>query len=248
MKIINLLSAVCVCLLVSISSSASAAIIDFETQPNGSGSTDNTALGLNDAYVIDGVSVTFGFDADNDGVTDTEAIFEQAGDTDTTRGFLNDVLGQFDTADPGFESQLGNYFLRKQGNINSDFGTFIIDYTSSTPVTAASGEIWDIDGGGLGDEQYQIQAFDSNNSLLATIISPLGNDLTLDGRPFTFGFSGLSGIDQIRIDFISQKSKIGLAFNNFSPTTTVVPVPAAIWLFGSGMLGLIGVARRKNAA
>jgi len=29
--------------------------------------------------------------------------------------------------------------------------------------------------------------------------------------------------------------------------TTVIPVPAAIWLFGSGLLGLIGIARRKNA-
>ena len=28
-------------------------------------------------------------------------------------------------------------------------------------------------------------------------------------------------------------------------TTTVVPVPAAVWLFGSGLLGLVGVARRK---
>jgi len=27
-----------------------------------------------------------------------------------------------------------------------------------------------------------------------------------------------------------------------------VPVPAAVWLFGSGLLGLIGVARRKTAA
>ena len=26
---------------------------------------------------------------------------------------------------------------------------------------------------------------------------------------------------------------------------TVVPVPAAVWLFGSGLLGLIGIARRK---
>ena len=26
-----------------------------------------------------------------------------------------------------------------------------------------------------------------------------------------------------------------------------VPVPAAVWLFGSGLLGLIGVARRKKA-
>ena len=27
----------------------------------------------------------------------------------------------------------------------------------------------------------------------------------------------------------------------------VVPVPAAVWLFGSGLLGLVGVARRKRA-
>ena len=34
-----------------------------------------------------------------------------------------------------------------------------------------------------------------------------------------------------------------------SGTVTVnpVPVPAAVWLFGSGLLGLIGVARRRNA-
>ncbi|MFV9616891.1 MAG: VPLPA-CTERM sorting domain-containing protein, partial [Gammaproteobacteria bacterium] len=29
---------------------------------------------------------------------------------------------------------------------------------------------------------------------------------------------------------------------------TVVPVPAAAWLFGSGLLGLVGVARRKVLA
>ena len=31
----------------------------------------------------------------------------------------------------------------------------------------------------------------------------------------------------------------------FLLTTSAVPVPAAAWLFGSGLLGLIGVARRK---
>lgn len=34
----------------------------------------------------------------------------------------------------------------------------------------------------------------------------------------------------------------------FSVTeVTAVPVPAAVWLFGSGLLGLVGVARRKKA-
>jgi hypothetical protein len=31
------------------------------------------------------------------------------------------------------------------------------------------------------------------------------------------------------------------------PPSAAVPVPAAVWLFGSGLLGLVGVARRKAA-
>ena len=30
-------------------------------------------------------------------------------------------------------------------------------------------------------------------------------------------------------------------------TSAVVPVPAGVWLFGSGLIGLIGIARRKTA-
>ena len=34
---------------------------------------------------------------------------------------------------------------------------------------------------------------------------------------------------------------------NFRVTSAVVPVPAAVWLFGSGIIGLIGLAKRKKA-
>ncbi|MGB5259912.1 MAG: VPLPA-CTERM sorting domain-containing protein [Gammaproteobacteria bacterium] len=39
-------------------------------------------------------------------------------------------------------------------------------------------------------------------------------------------------------------------FDNITITTDVnaIPIPAAVWLFGSGLVGLIGVARRKKAA
>jgi hypothetical protein len=30
--------------------------------------------------------------------------------------------------------------------------------------------------------------------------------------------------------------------------TTVVPIPASLWLFGSGLLWLAGIARKKTAA
>jgi hypothetical protein len=38
-------------------------------------------------------------------------------------------------------------------------------------------------------------------------------------------------------------------FPDFNGTTvTVVPIPAALWLFGSGLVGLIGIARCRGAA
>jgi hypothetical protein len=33
-----------------------------------------------------------------------------------------------------------------------------------------------------------------------------------------------------------------------APSTAPVPVPAAIWLLGSGLMGLVGIGRRRNAA
>ena len=34
---------------------------------------------------------------------------------------------------------------------------------------------------------------------------------------------------------------------SITPVVSSVPLPAAVWLFGSGLLGLVGVARRKKA-
>jgi hypothetical protein len=39
-----------------------------------------------------------------------------------------------------------------------------------------------------------------------------------------------------------------LQFDSFSVTAASVPIPAAFYLFGSGLLGLVGMARCKKAA
>ena len=210
---------------------STAQIIDFETTPSGASATDNALLELNDAYTVGDVSVTFGFDNDGDGITETRAKFEQTGPSDPERGFEGCPVSSFvdDTADPGFETQLGGFFLRQPSPLSA-FGKFVIDYSGAGVVDAASGEIWDIDGSSIGVEEYRVEAFDGDGTLLGSINSPIGNpggscENPLDGQPWVFQFSGLTeGIDRIEITFIGTKtSGVGLAFNNFDATGEAVP-------------------------
>jgi hypothetical protein len=235
---------------------ARAVLIDFVTTPAGVAPADDANLPFLLPYTnTPGVAVTFGFDADSNGVVETNAVFEAAG-PDLPDGGFSGSNGQ-DTADPGFTAQLGNYFLRGQVG-GAPFGTFVIKYVSTTgPVTACSGEIWDIDGtndpGGTqgATEQYLVKAFDSSNNLLGSQLSPLGTLLTpfapLDGQPWTFTFSGLTaGLDHIEITFVGTKTAgIGLAFNNFDPTA--VPEPGMVGLIGAASATMLLARARRNA-
>jgi hypothetical protein len=55
--------------------------------------------------------------------------------------------------------------------------------------------------------------------------------------------------DQTNNDAIERLSFIGeVDWIKSSSSLTTVPVPAGIWLFGSGLVGLVGMARRKKSA
>jgi hypothetical protein len=233
-----------------------ASIIDFETTPAGVTPLDDAPLSSLTPYVYPGLLISFGLDGNSDGIVDTNAVFEHAGldPAEPPNAGFSGSSGT-DTADPGFTAQLGNWFLRSPVG-GSNFGTLVITYSGSTIVTAASGEIWDIDGtaqfaGGPGDtEEYTVRAYDLLNNLLSTQISPLGTLTSamapLDGQPWVFSFSGLSpGIAKITIDFTGTKtSGIGLAFNNFNPTGAV-PEPSAWLLAALGFVGLTWMKRRR---
>jgi len=196
---------------------ASAGVIDFETNALGQTPTDNEIMPLNQSFQVDGVSVSFGFDTDFDGVVDSPAAFEQSGyqGAGEDTGFWG-IAGAKDTAAPGFENVLGDFFLRQQ-NPYQPFGVFVISYDAVDNISAASGEIWDIDGNNRKTEQFVVKAFE-DQTLLQTIQSPIGNTLDLDGKPWRFGFENLSNITRLEISFSGTKTKgIGLAFDNFYP-------------------------------
>ena len=67
-----------------------------------------------------------------------------------------------------------------------------------------------------------------------------------------FAYLGSSATANINVydptdwSLVSQ-TNLGIGAISAAAFASPVPIPAAVWLFGSGLLGLIGVARRKKA-
>ena len=57
----------------------------------------------------------------------------------------------------------------------------------------------------------------------------------------------LLGAGSYSVDIIVVASPFG-GGGAYVEVQSAIPVPAAVWLFGSGLLGLVGLARRKKAA
>ena len=70
-----------------------------------------------------------------------------------------------------------------------------------------------------------------------TIVTQTTQTVSLEGT----GFADTTG------DFSITMNQSGEVTSFSSSASVVVPVPAAVWLFGPGLLGLVGVARRKAA-
>ena len=149
-------------------------------------------------------------------------------------------------------------------------GISVLDLGSGPGFTNIEVDITDINGGTLAfntlgsiQDNFTISIINSTATpwdnikfdFSANILSPIGIipttgtivgiDLTLNtallyfNPPETTSLLNGSGI---------LDTSDGGFFLVITPNATVVPVPATVWLFGSGLLGLIGVARRKARA
>ena len=83
-----------------------------------------------------------------------------------------------------------------------------------------------------------------------------GKTFGTDGKPAGNKIWMLATVDGNADGFMGIPMVAGGPFAGFNagfnatmtPTLKAVPVPAAVWLFGSGLLGLVGVSRRKKSA
>jgi hypothetical protein len=208
------------------------ATIDFENVPGG---TPADQLAISTQYLADhGVS----FSLEGGGTPYLEA----SGAADAGHGFYNWDFGSYDIESTGYTGGLGGYFLRFGTTTFSPTPGPVLAIDYATPVSGASGQIWDIDaatGGSSGYEAWTVEARDALGSVIDTIVSPNGIDESLpasmNGEPWVWSFSHPSAdIHSITIRFTGTASLVGLAFDNFSPSTPAAP-PAVPSLTAPGL-------------
>jgi hypothetical protein len=119
------------------------------------------------------------------------------------------------------------------GDVNdfvTDYPTFIFEVVPGTPGLSVLGE--------------------SNMSLDLNAGQQTKNGsigFTLNPGDEFFVWAGLEA-GGIRNGFGDAFNTLSMSFSDDTGiSASVIPVPAAVWLFGSGLIGLIGIARRKKA-
>jgi hypothetical protein len=117
------------------------------------------------------------------------------------------------------------------GDVNdfvTDYPTFIFEVVPLTPGLSI-----------LGESNLSLDPITGPQTKNGSI------DFTLNPGDEFFVWAGLEA-GGVRNGFGDAFNTLSMSFSDDTGiTTSVVPVPAAVWLFGSGLIGLIGIARRK---
>ena len=176
-------------------------------------------------------SLNFNIAVSNDGTTD------QGYARTTTNG----LDGGWRDADGTPVSELGYMYYVNLSN----FGKCDENLSGCTTFTRD----W-----GLNDTaQFTNFSFDTIESILGRYATgaDLSNEIEvalLDGRDYVWSFNIKTGNQVLQVKDTGFGNLAAWAVRDGDVAALVaVPVPAAVWLFGSGMLGLIGIARRKKA-
>jgi hypothetical protein len=120
--------------------------------------------------------------------------------------------------------------------------TSVVDCSSATEVACRDNELgymfYHNMGGSLGDSKTGNQTVDG--VLLTEVRSDYWPGTEFDSNnAWDFRFNGAQ--------FNTGKFNFNYGWAVRSNDVSEVPVPAAVWLFGSGLIGLVGLARRKKA-
>lgn len=198
---------------------------------------DSTALGKGSG-ILDGWSAVISVTANATGDGFSVNSFNQDAYINTVQGtfalFADDISGMSGTLDA-----LGNMTFDATGR--KGIGTKTGATIGALP--------WNLDTAAVGDgtgtqdiwttDTQTANAEGANPAFSLTGVPVTGNDAA--GFTGQLVAAGNMGAEWFKFEGTQYSERYELDIVN----TSVVPVPAAVWLFGSGLLGLIGIARRK---
>jgi len=215
---------------------------------------------LGAVYVSVGIFIGFTLDSMQSAHAALVIDFEGLNDLETIDEFYNGGFGGLGSG-PG--PNLGVSFGSGQAIIDADAGGTGNFGGEPSPDTALfwfdqDGAVFNIPGGF--DTSFSVfysapflagsvtiyDGLDSTGTIIATLLLPTtgsnGGDPNGIFSPFVstgITFTGTA----LSVDFSGTVNQI--AFDNLTLGSTV-PIPAAAWLFGSGLLGMIGIARKRK--
>ena len=207
-----------------------------------------TVNGSGSGIAGDGLVGVIGFTVGADGNTLAITSYSQDTFTGTAGGnfaiFANDLTGM-----SGFISDAGDVSLDVTGRLG------LAQFFAATIGT----QPWNVD---------NAASIAGQGDAVTGLYEPLTSGASANWTPGTPGTpsvsltgSALTGPDGAWTGSLVSAGNVGAAWQLFDGTPytekynitvngTVappIPVPAAVWLFGSGLLGLVGVARRKKS-
>ena len=186
---------------------------------------------------------------------------------------ITSIDALFTTSDITFIVNLAGNPLAPSSSGNSGVHGFIDIDVDSNPFTGASSNISTLSppfgNSGLSIEYYIDLFSEANHAGFVDIKDPIA--LTTTTAPIIYGVNMFSvtvplsqlGNDDGMVDYAVVVGDFGNSTDqavdagiisaggmpaSSSPAPAVVPIPAAVWLFASGLSGLIGISRRKKAA
>jgi len=140
---------------------------------------------------------------------------------------------------------VGGGTVQSQGNTFSQFGFDLLTQPGCTSNCWGLGLEIDTVQVNYSGSQISIQGSGLATGVFQQLL-PYGLELDAS-KPITFDFTG-TGITNLTDDGVYLTGFNLAGTGTITGTLAPVPVPAAVWLFGSGMLGLVAVARRpKNS-
>jgi len=207
-----------------LASFASAQAIDFETLPGGVSTTDQQLI--SDQYEAQhGVR----FD-----LVDPITLLPIGSPQIAKVGAPQTAFAGCGPDTPLDNQGVGSSFLTDDNAVNNQAGTLLLTY--SDPVAQAAGAILDIDSrSGPAFEEWTIEALDATMTVIDTVVLTAPNGTSECGGPNGFGDGRADGflfnhatadIHFILLRYTGNAGSIGLAFDNFTPTT--IPPPPTV--------------------